>query len=178
MVCNDADILTAPGNFASDIPSTPAFAENGVALNNLDGLPVPDASEIPGIPGASAVHDVSVSTSVPEIPPIPDVPEAPAVPEVPNIPGVPLDATGDLTAPGTPVSKPKKRKRILRRGQKCMRKGRTLALSKPVLNVALGRQLGPPVADALKTISKGLPLDQPDLSGVTGTAPVPAPVPV
>jgi len=40
-----------------------------------------------------------------------------------------------------------------------MRKGRRIVLRRPVLVIALGRQLAGPTYDALKLISDGVPID-------------------
>jgi hypothetical protein len=89
--------------------------------------------------------------------------------------GVPINVTGQLLPPGTPpANKGPKRKKVIRGGQKVIRKGRGLILKKPVLAVVVGRQLSGPTADALKLLSKGVPVDMGDLAGaVPPSAPLP-----
>jgi hypothetical protein len=102
----------------------------------------------------------------------PQTPRAPLnVPQVPAL-GIPMDGTGQMLLPGTPPKRAGKRKAVLRQGQKVIRKGRGLVLKRPVLTVVVGRQLSGPTADALKMISKGVPVDVGDLPV---RAPVPAP---
>jgi hypothetical protein len=119
----------------------------------------------PSLPQAlNAMGEVEFQESVPPL----DLPQAPAL-------GLPMDGTGQLLPPGTPLAKKDpKRKKVIRRGQKVIRKGRGFILKKPVLAVVVGRQLSGPTADALKLISKGAPVDASDLAGAVRP---PAPVP-
>ncbi|KAE9381494.1 hypothetical protein N431DRAFT_392757 [Stipitochalara longipes BDJ] len=88
--------------------------------------------------------------------------------------GVPMDGTGQLLPPGTPPMRGGRRKKVIRGGQKVIRKGRGLILKRPVLAVVVGRQLSGPTANALRLISKGVPVDVGDLAGAVRP---PAPVP-
>jgi len=78
---------------------------------------------------------------------------------------IPINATGELPSPRTPGTKqngqPKRRTRyrLLDKGKRTMRKGRRIVLRRPVLVIALGRQLAGPTYDALKLISDGVPID-------------------
>jgi hypothetical protein len=119
----------------------------------------------PSLPQAlNTMGEVEFQESVPPL----DLPQAPAL-------GLPMDGTGQLLPPGTPLAKKDpKRKKVIRRGQKVIRKGRGFILKKPVLAVVVGRQLSGPTADALKLISKGVPVDASDLAGAVRP---PAPVP-
>jgi hypothetical protein len=95
------------------------------------------------------------------------------VAQVPDL-GIPMDGTGQLLPPGTPSKRDGKRKTVLRGGQKAIRKGRGLLLKRPVLAVVVGRKLSGPTAQALKLISRGVPVDVGDLPGaVQAPAPVP-----
>ena len=88
-----------------------------------------------------------------------------------------MGVTGQLVPPARSPKSPKKdrkRGRALRGGQKAIRKGRSLILKRPVLAVVVGRQLSGPTAQALKLISKGVPLDVGDMPPVSR---VPAPAP-
>jgi hypothetical protein len=71
--------------------------------------------------------------------------------------GLPVDVTGALPAPGTP--KPKKRQRLLIKGQVAIRKCRGVVFRTPVLAVVVGRQLAPTCSQGLKMISKGVPFE-------------------
>ncbi len=122
--------------------------------------------ETPGLPQVSVAKNVEIPK-----------PNAPIdVPQVPEL-GEPVGGTGRLLPPARSPKSPKKdrkRKRALRGGQKAIRKGRHMILKRPVLAVVVGRQLSGPTAEALKLISKGVPLDVGDLPPVSRE---PAPVP-
>lgn len=148
---------------ASPIPSTDA------------GLPTakPD-----GFPSASAIADASEITTAPEgLPDVPNTPDVP-VPDIsaPEIPNIPTDVTGQLPAPGTPNTddKSSKGKKVILKGKKAIRRGRRIILRKPVLSIVIGRQLAGPVADAIKLISKDLPIGP--VADAAGAAPVPVPL--
>jgi hypothetical protein len=83
---------------------------------------------------------------------------------------IPLDVTGELPIPETPLSVGPGGGKKARLWQK----GRKLLLRKPVLVVVLGRQLAGPTKDALNLISSGVPVDPSD---ITGAASAPASVP-
>lgn len=77
---------------------------------------------------------------------------------------LPIDATGLLTAPATP--KPRKR-RLCKDGLlRKIRKSRARCLRTPVMTVVVGRQLGSPVCQALRTIANG------GIGDLTSIAPV------
>ena len=75
--------------------------------------------------------------------------------------GVLTDSTGQLTAPGTP--KPKKCTVLKVKGQMAIRRVRGAVFRTPVMTVVVGRQLGPPTSQALKLISKGVPVEPPKI---------------
>jgi hypothetical protein len=83
---------------------------------------------------------------------------------------IPLDVTGELPIPETPLSVGPGGGKKARLWQK----GRKLLLRKPVLVVVLGRQLAGPTKDALNLISSGVPVNPSD---ITGAASAPASVP-
>lgn len=134
--------------------SPTTVTSNGANLPNMDGQYF-SLSRAAKAPGTDAVGKAT---------------DGAALPELPVLPGVPTDATGQLTAPGTP--KLKKRRKLFRRGQKALRKGRSAMFRTPVLSLIIGRQLAKPTSQALKLISKGIPIDPVE---VTRSAPVPAP---
>lgn len=122
--------------------------------------------ETPGLPQVPVAKNVEIPK-----------PNAPIdVPQVPEL-GGPMGGTGQLLPPARSPKSPKKdrkRERALRGGQKAIRKGRRVVLRRPVLAVVVGRQLSGPTAQALKLISKGVPLDVGDMPPVSR---VPAPAP-
>ncbi|CZR51189.1 uncharacterized protein PAC_01064 [Phialocephala subalpina] len=100
--------------------------------------------------------------------------------------GVPTDATGRLPVPNPP--RIGRGKRLRNKGSSFMRRGRRIVLRKPVLVIILGRQLAPPVKEAIKLISNGVDV-APDVQGLTEAAGIkaskapapptaPAPVPM
>ena len=96
------------------------------------------------------------------------------VASLPLVPGVPTDGTGQLPLPGTPPSKASKNSKKKGKGKMIVRKGRTIVCNKAVLSIVLGRQLAEPTFQALKLLSKDIPVDVTELKDA---APVPAPVP-
>ena len=121
------------------------------------------ASSDPSAPGSNAAGKIEKDTKTEK--------SAKAGKAVPA--GVLTDGTGLLTAPGTP--KPKKRKVLIAKGQVVIRKCRGAVFRTPVMTVVVGRQLGPSTSQALKLISKGIPIEPPK---IVPTTPVPLPVPV
>ncbi|KAL2072816.1 hypothetical protein VTL71DRAFT_12159 [Oculimacula yallundae] len=91
---------------------------------------------------------------------------------------VPADITGKLDPPSLPT--PSKKRVALgkgkRKGQKVIRRGRSLILRKSVLSVVIGRQLAGPTSSALKLVGKGVPVDPGALKDAAAVpaAPVPA----
>lgn len=92
---------------------------------------------------------------------------------VPGVSGLPVDVTGTLPAPTLP-NKFGKRQKVANKGKGGIRKCRRVVMRKPFLVLILGRQLAGPTKDALKLISKGVPV-QPDVHGLTEAAGIPAP---
>ena len=141
-----------------------------------------------GVGGVPNVEGVIIEKVDSKGPNVPDLPEAAVGVEVvelerPQTPlnlrrgpalGVPMDGTGQLRPPETPPKQGGRRKMVIRGGQKVIRKGRGLILKKPVLTVVVGRQLSGPTANALRLISRGIPVDVGDLPGAVRP---PAPVP-
>jgi hypothetical protein len=127
--------------------------------SNMDGMWW--SKPVRSLPGAPELPDTSNSANIP------------ALPGAPSIPEVPTDITGQLPSLQTLPTQPKKSKRIIKRGQKFIRKGRGVVLTKPLLNVVLGRELAGPTSQALKLIKEGMASVP-----AVDSAPIPGPAPL
>lgn len=83
-----------------------------------------------------------------------------------TVPGVPRDITGELPSPSLEAPKQSKaphkrrrRRRMLRAGQRFYRRVRVAVLRRRVLVLILGRQLAGPTKDHLLAISRGIPVN-------------------
>lgn len=172
----------APGSVLGPVPE--------LGLDNSNAREPADMSAVP-ISGVGAPNAQGATVIVDEVgskgPNAPDLPQPVGMGEVgiqgPNAPvdlprapelRIPMDGTGQMLPPGTPPTQDGKRKRAIRGGQKVIRRGRGLILKRPVLAVVVGRQLSGPTANALKLISKGVPVN---VGGLLGAVRPPAPVP-
>jgi hypothetical protein len=165
--------------FTLDKAKAPAAGMSAVPISNgAIGAGAPNAQGVTAI-----IEEVgSKGVGAPDLPQVPAAIEEVGTQKL-NAPldiaqvsylGFPMDGTGQLLPPGTPRKSDGKRKTVLRGGQKAIRKGRGLLLKRQVLAVVVGRQLSGPTAQALKLISKGVPIDLSDLPGAVQT-PVPVP---
>jgi len=162
----DLDKPNAQGVAGISVISNGAVAAGGVS-NAQDAVIGKVGSKGPDVPG---LPTDAVGIEVVDI----ERPRAPLnLPKAPEL-GIPTDGTGQLSPPGTPSKQDGKRKMVIRRGQKVIRKGRSLIFKRPVLAVVVGRKLSGPTADALRLISKGIPVDVGDLAGAV-RPPAPGP---
>lgn len=78
--------------------------------------------------------------------------------------GISVGASALLDTPLTggppkPKNKPSKRRRLIKKGQKVVRRARRVFCKAPVLSIVLGRQLAKPTADALAVLANGQAVD-------------------
>jgi hypothetical protein len=137
--------ITRTGVGRTDFANRPGFKAPTL---NASGLPNPDISDSNGTIPVPAVNVHGVSA-------------------------LPLDTTGSFPAPELP-EKAGKRQKAANKGKRGIRKCRRVVMRRPFLVLLLGRQLAGPTKDALKLISKGVPV-QPDVGGLTEAAGIPAP---
>jgi hypothetical protein len=157
---------------------------SAIETASLSAVPVQNKAMDTGTLSAAGVSDVVkvLGSRGPNAPALSQVPvniEEVSIrgPNPPNLQvpavGIPTDVTGQLTPPGTPPKTASKGRRVIGKSQKVIRKGRRVILNRAALAVVLGRQLSRPTSQALKLISKGLPLDPSDLLGSATPAPAP-----
>jgi len=148
-------------------------------LTHFFVVAVPDAK----LPDGMKTTDLAVAGDGPAVSAAPDT----SIPK-----NGPLDITATVLL-DTPVmggppkgnDKPSKRRRIMKKGQKVVRRARKAFLKPPVLVIILGRQLARPTSDALKILAKGGAVDVDEVLDHAGPAdaapldavPVPAPEP-
>ena len=126
-----------PTGSRRSLPSLPAGDSN--VASSSDALPDPISnvtSDVRTLPGG----DSNITTYLDTLPDTTDIGPLP----------VPLDVTGELPIPGTPLPlEPSGGKK-----PRLWHKGRKFLLRKPVLVLIVGRQLAGPTKEALKLISK------------------------
>ena len=158
---------------ASKISEAP-IADARIPLNNFDGLITRHLQSSMPSQGLDNFLDAPTDGATLEAAPGVST-DATGQLSLPTALGVPNDAAGQLPPPETHLSKADKRHKSQAKGKKVLMKSRRIICNKAVLTVALGRQLAKPTYQALKLLSKGLPLDATE---ITGAAPLPAPTPV
>jgi hypothetical protein len=158
----DLDPSISPTSTVPELlPSLPAGDSN--VASSSDALPNPISNVTPDV-GTLPGGDSNITTYLDTLPDTTDVGPLP----------VPLDVTGELPIPGTPLPlDPSGGKK-----PRLWHKGRKLLLRKPVLVLIVGRQLAEPTKQALHLISTGVPINSQDITGPVGAgAPVPGSIP-
>lgn len=156
----DLDPSVSPTSTAPEsLPSLPAGDSN--VASSSDALPDPISNVTPDVrtlPGG----DSNITTYLDTLPDTTDIGPLP----------LPLDVTGELPIPGTPLPlEPSGGKK-----PRLWHKGRKFLLRKPVLVLIVGRQLAGPTKEALNLISSGVPINPEDITGAVGSG-APASVP-
>ncbi|CZS94353.1 uncharacterized protein RAG0_04378 [Rhynchosporium agropyri] len=206
-ICSDSDhnignpvtipLPSSSGASPSALPTPSISGQHPLASKSmLDGLPATGASPrtLPAFPVSS--DGLPLTEIAPDSVPTGDISAPGAILgsglpdlgtqkfEVPSSKlsrglAVPADITGKVDPPALPTPSVKRQAlgKGKRKGQKVVRKGRSLILRKSVLSLVIGRQLAGTTATALKLVSQGTSVDPGALKDA-GTAPLKAaPVP-
>jgi hypothetical protein len=156
----DLDLSISPTSTVPEsLPSLSAGDSN--VASSSDVLPDPISNVTPDV-GILPGGDSDITTYLDTLPHTTDIGSFP----------VPLDVTGELPIPGTPLPLEPSGGRKPR----LWHKGRKFLLRKPVLVLIVGRQLAGPTKEALNLISSGVPINPEDITGTVGSG-APASVP-
>jgi hypothetical protein len=165
----------ASGCDANETPTYQAFTTEllpGGTIPSIDGMGGMPAAPGPEMPTVAGLADT------PDLPQLPNVGEVVPAPSVPTALGVPVDGTGMASTPPTPSRRQRFKSKRNAVASKGVRKMRKVILTKPVLNMIVGRKLAKPTQDLLKLVASGVPFELPDIESIAPVQPhLPAPLP-